>query len=225
MTRNSIPFVLSGILLLVGVYGAWTWYRVEQYEQQRESGGIVAPVQGPPLQEFELTERSGQPFRSRDMRGKVWVAMFFFSTCPGSCTRLNSNIRYLNTLDELRDVTWVSITVDPENDTLEVLRKYADDHDADPQRWLFCRGDLSLVARIGKDVMRVGDVYYKGHKDYAVVIDRRGKWRGALDATSYSQSLQLTKLLKECLAEGAEDKSSDQSEPPDNSAKTSQDAA
>ena len=60
------------------------------------------------------------------MLGKVWVTTFFFATCPGNCERLNSSIRHLNSLEELKDVTWLSITVDPNTDTLPELQKYAD---------------------------------------------------------------------------------------------------
>ena len=104
---------------------------------------------GPPLKEFELTERSGKPFRSADMRGRVWVATYFFTTCPGNCIRLNRNIQALHNLPELKDVTWVSITCDPDTDTLEALRKYADHWKADPERWLFCRARSRLHAPRG----------------------------------------------------------------------------
>ena len=103
---------------------------------------------GPPLTEFELTERSGKPFRSADMRGKVWVATYFFTTCPGNCLRLNQNIQLMHNMPELKDVTWVSITCDPDNDTLEALRDYADRWQADPKRWLFCRADLDYTQRV-----------------------------------------------------------------------------
>ena len=104
-----------------------------------------ADAVGPPLTEFELTERSGKPFRSADMKGKVWVATYFFTTCPGNCIRLNQNIQLMHNLPELKDVTWVSITCDPDNDTLEALSKYADSLQADPERWLFCRGPISIT--------------------------------------------------------------------------------
>ena len=200
MKSAALPYWLALMVLFVAAYGGWKWYQVARFEKARSIGGVVVN-DGPPLESFELTERSGKPFRSADMRGKVWVVTFFFATCPGSCTRLNENIRVLNNLEELKDVTWVSITVDPDNDTLEVLRDYADARHADPQRWLFCRGDLAYVQRVARDVLHVDDVYYKGHKDYAVVIDKAGKIRGMFDATSHSQSERLRQLLIECLAE------------------------
>ena len=161
-------------------------------------GGIE--LVGPPLEQFELTERSGQPFRSQDMLGKVWVSTFFFTTCPGACPRLNANIKYLNSLEELNEVIWVSITVDPDHDTLPVLREYADRFQADPERWLFCRGELDYIKRVGQDIMKL-PVSWKGHQDYAVVVDRQGKVRGMFDATSRNQSERLRTLLLKCLAE------------------------
>ncbi|QEG36973.1 SCO family protein [Bythopirellula goksoeyrii] len=198
MKSSMLPYWLSLMVLFVGSYGIWTWYKVHQIEAERSVGGIQ--FDGPPLEEFELTERSGEPFRSEAMKGKVWVTTFFFASCPGQCPRLNANIKFLHDKPELEDVTWVSITVDPDNDTLEVLSEYADRYKADPERWLFCTGDFDYIKRVGEDIMKM-PVSWRGHKDYAVVIDRAGKVRGMYDATSISQSEKLRKLLLECLAE------------------------
>ena len=184
------------MVLVAASYGGWKWWQVEQYRADRAVGGLE--FEGPPLEEFELTERSGKPFRSADMQGKVWVTTFFFATCPGTCPRLNANIKYLNSLEELKDVTWVSITVDPDTDTLPKLREYADQFQADPERWLFCRGEFSYIRRIGQDFMNV-DVSWRGHKDYAVVIDKQGKIRGMYDAYRTSSIDKLRVLLLKCL--------------------------
>lgn len=201
MNSSMLPYWLSLLVLLGGSYGGWKWYQVQQYQQARaeaSAGGIR--FEGPPLEEFELTERSGEPFRSADMKGRVWVSTFFFASCAGQCPRLNANVKRLHDLPELKDVTWVSITVDPDNDTLEVLSDYADRYQADPERWLFCRGDFDYVKRVGEDIMKM-EVSWRGHKDYAIVIDRAGKVRGMFDATSISQSEKLRLLLMDCLAE------------------------
>ncbi len=200
MNNSALPYWLSLMVLVAASYGGWKWYQLQQFEASREVGGIA--FNGPPLEEFELTERSGKPFRSADMRGKVWVTTFFFATCPGQCPRLNANIKQLHDLPELKDVTWVSITVDPDNDTLEVLNDYADRYQADPERWLFCRGEFDYIKRVGEEIMHM-EVTWRGHKDYAIVIDRTGKVRGMFDATSISQSKKLLLLLLDCLAEKA----------------------
>jgi cytochrome oxidase Cu insertion factor (SCO1/SenC/PrrC family) len=197
-TSSAVPFILCGIVFIGALYGGWTWWRHEQWKLEK-ADAIPASTVGPPLKEFELTERSGKPFRSLDMRGRVWVASYFFTTCPGQCLRLNANIQILSKQPDLKDVTWVSITCDPDTDTLEALRAYADRYEADPERWLFCRADLDYIKRIAAG-MKVF-LSLKGHQDYAIVIDREGKIRGMFDATSESQCKRMHNLLLECLAE------------------------
>jgi cytochrome oxidase Cu insertion factor (SCO1/SenC/PrrC family) len=113
--------------------------------------------------------------------------------------RLNANIQVLANEPDLKDVTWVSITCDPDNDTLEALRAYADRWKADPQRWLFCRADLEYIQRVAKG-MKIF-LSLKGHQDYAIVIDKQGKIRGMFDGTSQSQCKRMHDLLIECLDE------------------------
>jgi protein SCO1/2 len=195
MNNSALTFWLVVAALVAGGYGAFKWRQVQQAPTQSS----VSEIRLPPLEEFQLTERSGKPFRSADMKGKVWVVTFFFSTCPGSCARLNANIKHLSSQEEFRDVTWVSVTVDPETDTLPVLRKYADSFNADPERWLFCRGDFDYVKRLSQDVLRVGGVSYKGHNDYAVIVDKAGKIAGMFNAASTRDSLAAAKIIEHCL--------------------------
>jgi cytochrome oxidase Cu insertion factor (SCO1/SenC/PrrC family) len=192
---TALPFFLALLVLFGMAYGGYTWWRIRQFEASQ--GQAIADIQ--PLTEFELTERSGEPFRSADMRGRVWVATYFFTTCPGECIRLNQNIRHMHNLPELKDITWVSITCDPDTDTLETLRAYADSLNADPDRWLFVRGELGYTQRVARGM----NLYLsrKGHQDYAVVIDKAGQIRGMFDATSLSDSQRLKKLLEKCAAE------------------------
>jgi cytochrome oxidase Cu insertion factor (SCO1/SenC/PrrC family) len=200
MNGAALPFALSVAVLIAMAFGGWKWYQVRQFELAK-SEAIPASAIGPPLTEFELTERSGKPFRSTDMRGRVWVASYFFTTCPGQCKRLNANIQVLSNMPDLKDVTWVSITCDPDNDTLEALRVYADGLSADPQRWLFCRADLEYVQRVAKG-MKIF-LSLKGHQDYLIVIDKQGKIRNIADGTSEIECNRLHKVLLECLDEKA----------------------
>ncbi len=197
-TGSLLPWVLCVIVLIGMLYGAYTLWKVKRFEVAK-SEAIPQNVIGPPLKEFELTERSGKPFRSVDMRGHVWVATYFFTTCPGQCLRLNANIQVLSKMPDLKEVTWLSITCDPDTDTIEALQKYADRWQADPQHWLFCRAELPYIQRVAKGM----NVYLsmKGHQDFAIVIDKQGKIRGMFDGTSESQCKRLKNVLLECLAE------------------------
>jgi cytochrome oxidase Cu insertion factor (SCO1/SenC/PrrC family) len=195
---SILPHVIAIAIVIAATCGAFKMWQVRTFEASRGEAIALNEV-GPPLTEFELTERSGKPFRTEDMKGKVWVATYFFATCPGNCIRLNQNIQFMNNLPDLKDVTWVSITCDPDNDTCEALAEYADRWKADPERWLFCRADLDYTKRVAKG-MNVA-LQRKGHQDIAIVIDKTGKFRGWYDATSKSQCERLYSKLLECQAE------------------------
>jgi cytochrome oxidase Cu insertion factor (SCO1/SenC/PrrC family) len=198
ITDTAVPFFLALLVLFGMAYGGWKWWQVRQYEQSRGQA-ILDDAPGPPLKEFQLTSSDGTPFRTADMRGKVWVATYFFTTCPGSCIRLNRNIQLLHNLPALKDVTWVSITCDPDTDTLEALSEYAKNWNANPERWLFCRADLDYTRRVARGM----DLFLsrKGHQDYAVVVDKTGKIRGWFDAASKNDCQRMVTMLQELVEE------------------------
>jgi cytochrome oxidase Cu insertion factor (SCO1/SenC/PrrC family) len=195
---TAVPYFLALLLVIGMVYFGWTLWKVRQDELIRGEA-IPEGVTGPPLTDFELTERSGRTFRSADMRGRVWVATYFFTTCPGNCIRLNRNIQSMHNRPELGGVTWVSITCDPDTDQLPELRAYADQWKADPERWLFCRAELDYTRRVARGMNLL--LSRKGHQDYAIVFDKAGKVRGIYNATSARECERLRTKLLECLEE------------------------
>ena len=203
MNNSSLPLWLALFVLVAAGYGGWKWWQVKQFRESLSLGQLVME-DGPPLEDFELTERSGKPFRSADMKGKVWVTTFFFATCQGTCPRLNSHIKYMNSLEELKDVTWVSITVDPQADKVPKLQEYAERFQADPERWLFCRGEFDYIRRVGQDFMKV-PISWQGHNDFATVIDKQGKIRTWHDMSRTSELEKLREVLVECLEEETAD--------------------
>lgn len=99
-----------------------------------------------PIAPFTLTERSGRTVTLDDLRGKVWVASFFFSTCSRACGPMNANLAELHrALADRPDILLVSISVYPEHDTPETLEAYAKALEADPKRWLFLTGDKKQI--------------------------------------------------------------------------------
>ena len=112
-------------------------------------GGLVDDAQLPPsigtVGEFALTERSGRSVTAADLKGRVWIVDFFFSTCTGPCPALSRNMLRLQAELEDTDVQLVSITVDPATDDVPTLAAYADDLGADPRRWWFLTGDEDAI--------------------------------------------------------------------------------
>ena len=106
----------------------------------------------PPLQhiktlpDFSLTERSGKTVRLADLKGKVWLADFVYTTCPGPCRTITRNMSELqNAMQQFPDVRLVSISTDPAHDSPQVLRDYAENFHASSEKWLFLTGEKSKV--------------------------------------------------------------------------------
>jgi protein SCO1/2 len=145
---------------------------------------------------FELTDQSGQPFGSRQLLGKIWVADFIYTTCPGPCPMISS--RMSETQKPLRDtdVKLVSFTVDPQHDTPAVLQGYATRLNAQPERWTFLTGDKETIYRLSRDGFKLatadGDSAGPIHSTRMILVDRGGSIRGYYDATDADA---VTRLL------------------------------
>ena len=100
--------------------------------------GKVAP--------FSLTERSGKTITRDDLRGKIWVAHFFFRCCTQGCPQTTASMLELQkAFSGNKNVVLVSFTLDPETDTAEELGRFANEHGADPKQWLFLTGDEKAI--------------------------------------------------------------------------------
>lgn len=136
------------------------------------------PVYGP-VAEFELTERSGQAFQVAAMKDKITILNFFFTTCPGPCPRMNARVaelyRGFSTSDK---VQFVSITVDPDRDSLQTLRAYAAKMGVTDNRWLFLRGPGDEIHRISEKIFMLGGELPSMHSTKLILIDADLQIRG-----------------------------------------------
>jgi protein SCO1 len=96
---------------------------------------------------FSFTNQFGEKFGSEQLEGKIWVANFIFTHCPTVCEGLTQAMAGLQPhLRFMRDsIALVTISVDPENDTPEVLRAYAQKRGLNQARWFFLTGDLAQI--------------------------------------------------------------------------------
>jgi len=137
------------------------------------------PVYGqvPP---FELTSETGQPFDSKSLAGKVWVADLIYTTCPGPCPRMSSLMREVQQASSaLPDVRLISFTVDPEHDTPEVLARYAARYQAQPERWRFLTGSREALNHLAFDAFKLNSVDGSlNHSTRFVLLDRQSRIRG-----------------------------------------------
>ncbi len=147
---------------------------------------------GRPVPDFSLTECRGSTVTKEDLLGRVWVADFFFTTCPGPCLTLTAKMKELQgKIDRLQEVRLVSFTIDPEFDTPEVLKNYAETWGADPVRWLFLTGNKEVMHDLSRSgfLMPIEEAEPGATTDYGkfvhstrmAVVDKEGMIRGVFD--------------------------------------------
>jgi protein SCO1/2 len=141
---------------------------------------------------FALTSSHTEEVRSANLRGAPWVADFIFTSCPGTCPTMSAQMQRLQRAladRGLVDVRSVSFSVDPKNDSPEVLREYAARFGADPARWLFVTGERDRLHALIKDGFKLAvaerspeeNTDGEGiitHSDRFVLVDAAGQVRG-----------------------------------------------
>ena len=184
-TLILIPFVTLGLLL---------WLRhieVNALRQRAVSSYGMVPF-------FQLVNQNGQSFGTAQLTGKIWIADFIYTTCPGPCPMISSRMSELQKPLEKTGVHLISFSVDPEKDTPKVLRGYADKLQADPARWDFLTGPKSAIYKLSHDGFKLavsdgsGEQGIPVHSTRLVLVDRHGAIRGYYDAT---EADAITKLV------------------------------
>ncbi len=161
MTLTGVRVVLLGvaITLLVVSIGTTSWVWLTQTSQGEHAGSLEALGVYGQVPDFSLVERSGRAVTLADLRGKVWVANFIYTGCTETCPTQSLRLSVLQgEFAKEPDLRLVSITVDPEHDTPEVLAQYAQRYKADPERWLFLTGPKPVIYALAKDGFKLSVV-------------------------------------------------------------------
>jgi protein SCO1 len=191
-TTTAWKVILLAIPLLTLVALLWL-QRVQVNALRQRSVPTYATV---PV--FQLTNQDGQPFGSAQLRGKVWIADFIFTTCPGPCPMISSRMSELQQPLQNTDVHLVSFTVDPAKDTPEVLRAYAQKFQAQPGRWDFLTGPQPIIYELSRDGFKLAvsdgrdEAGVPVHSTRMILVDRHGDIRGYYDA---AEPDAITKLI------------------------------
>lgn len=143
--------------------------------------------------EFSFTAENNQPFGSKELKGKVYIANFAFTSCPTECPALLGKVqlvqhRMRGVIDRAAIVTF---TVDPQNDTPAVLHAKAREMKANPYVWRFVTAPIADVKKLLIDGFKVPvgdkektaatDVYDVAHSNKLVLVDQDGVIRGYYD--------------------------------------------
>lgn len=145
---------------------------------------------------FTLTDETGRPFGNGELKDRVWIADFIFTSCAGSCPQITEKMRLLQKrLPE--KIQLVSISVDPTRDTPMVLAEYARRAGAQAGRWHFLTGPAPVIGPLIQQGFRLS-VAEGGssqepviHSIRLVLVDPEGKIRGYYDSTDLKSVEQL----------------------------------
>ncbi len=188
-TERPFRTVWIGVALIVLIVAGSV---VLQRLKPRTPEAAPLPVIGS-IAPFTLTNQNGVITTLDDLRGKVWLADIIFTRCPGPCARMTRQMASVQAaLPKESQAKLISLTTDPEFDSPEVLKKYADKFGADPARWQFFTGSKLSIAALAGDSLKLVHMETKPesrtsaddlfiHSTIFVLVDKQARLRGMVD--------------------------------------------
>ena len=183
-----------GAVILLGAGASW----VIQKADSSHDIPILKPV---PL--FSFINQDWDPFTEKDLNDKITVLDFIFTSCAGPCPIMTHNMTGLyRSFSQVEEVQFVSITVDPDVDTQDILKQYAKINGVNDDRWQFITSNIEAI----KDLKKNGFMLYaeelpRGHAIKFVLIDQNGQIRKYFDGTEEASmavlNKDITNLVKE----------------------------
>ncbi|MCF8256104.1 MAG: SCO family protein [Flavobacteriales bacterium] len=175
--------LLPSLLYLYLIQGKHNFAHLPFVTYMDEQGDLQvrkAPV-------FAFPDQNGDTLRSLDMRGRIYLVDFFFTSCPSICPIMTANMTKVHErFQHYDDFQIISITVDPKRDTPEMLKEYVVSRKIDSPKWHFLTGDKDSLYAVAYKFLSsaMEDNAAPGgflHTEYFVLIDKEGNMRSRED--------------------------------------------
>jgi protein SCO1/2 len=171
------------------------------------NGVEVADTVYPTVPFFHFLNEDSVRITSKDLKGKIWVADFFFTTCSTICPKMTTQMKRLHALtsDLSQHVQFISFTINPNYDQPSVLKKYKKHHGITASNWIFLTGDEVETHRLGIEDFRIfagqDDLSEDGyaHSEAFTLVDKEGFVRGVYNVADPKQVDQLEKDIRKLL--------------------------
>lgn len=186
--------MLPSVLYFVFVYGAeGNFFHTLDYVgpktvvEKEVDGALVSDTLHYRIPPYEFRTQDDSLLSSEEMKGKIYVANFFFSTCPTVCPAMNYNLKQVqDRFLGYEDIYFLSFTVDPEHDTVEVLKVYEEEIGAEKGRWFFLTGEKEALYKTAADFLLSAQVDPGApggflHSENLVLVDWEGRIRSRRD--------------------------------------------
>lgn len=158
------------------------------------------------LPHFKLIDQDGNAVTAKSFDDKIFVANFFYTRCSDVCNTVNNNINaLLSDYTKNNMVRFVSITVDPQRDSVGALKKYSEKYNPPGIKWLFLTGDTSVIYPLARkgflvDALKAGNDSFI-YSDKLILIDKEKRIRGYYSGTSNDDITKLNDEIKVLIAE------------------------
>ncbi|QDK79323.1 SCO family protein [Spirosoma sp. KCTC 42546] len=151
------------------------------------------------IRPFKLTAHTGQAFTEKNMDGKICVANFFFTTCPGICPRMTINMKVLQDTFLLdKNIQLISHSVTPDKDSVARLQAFAKSKKVDARKWLLLTGSKEEIYNLGRkfyfveeDLGEKRDTDVFLHTENFVLTDKKRRIRGIYNGLNISSVQNL----------------------------------
>ena len=154
------------------------------------------------ISDFNLVNQNGQETTQNNYDKKIYVADFFFTTCPNICPIMTGNMLFLQNELSDQDVMFASFSVTPEIDSVEVLKKYAMDKGVNDKKWNLMTGDKKQIYNLArKSFLVVKNNPQMGshdmiHTENFVLVDKEKRIRGFYDGTKMEEMNKIISDIK-----------------------------
>lgn len=161
----------------------------------------------PKIPDFQFLNQDSVMITSKSLKGKIWVADFFFTSCGTICPPMTSQMKRLSILtkDLEKQLQFLSFTIDPEYDTPSELKSYSKSNGITAKNWSFFTGDENETYELAHDFFHVGAERSESavdgfeHNDTFVLVDKEGYVRGLYIGTSTIDVNRLEKDIRKLL--------------------------
>lgn len=228
MRKNARPLIILATILLGGGFTYIIMYYVVGFPDPAASASStvkILPIKVPnpnggqdsvikTVGNFSFVSQSGATISQDSLKGKIWVADVFFTTCTSICPKLSSSFQKIQTaFAGDPEVKLVSFSVDPEYDSLSVLQAYAAQYGAIPHQWYMLTGDKTELYRVEHEnfffsATEDEDKTIKFvHDNTLRLVDKEGRFRGKFyDGTTSADVDSVIADIKRLKNEYAQDK-------------------
>ncbi len=201
MNKKSLQYLVFFAILIGGFYFAMI--KLTDFEE------VKLPVLST-VQPFKFRRQDSSVVTQKETSGRVYVAEFFFTTCKGICPKMNKNMKEIyDRFQTDSSFMIISHTVNPDTDSIPVLKHYADSLQANPANWWFVTGSKEDLYKSARESYLLDDPKNSTknideqflHTQFFALVDRQGRVRGIYDGIKKEEVAEMVqdieKLIKE----------------------------